>query len=166
MRTKIVIDDALMRQAMQASGALSKRVAVVLVLSTLVRLQQQGDIRASRSSLAAVVAQSESPRFIPAQPQWVSSSPGLSASLNAPADCLSPFPCVGTLQQQLIFAITQAGTSGKLQSKRIFNAVDMLVQIADRLQVDYRRFSIVEYLYLFNGPIEVHAHKVFPTVAV
>jgi Arc/MetJ family transcription regulator len=128
MRTNIVIDDALMRQAMQASDALSKLVAVVLVLSTLVRLQQQGDIRASRSSMAAVVAQSKSPRFIPAQPQWVSSSPGLSASLSAPADCLNPFPCVGTLQQQLIFAVTQAGTSGKLQSKRIFKGTSKIAK--------------------------------------
>ena len=38
-------DDALMRQAMQASGALSKREAVELGLSTLVRMQQQGEIR-------------------------------------------------------------------------------------------------------------------------
>jgi hypothetical protein len=30
-----------------------------------------------------------------------------------------------------MLAFTKAGTSGKLQSKRIFNAVDMLVQIAD-----------------------------------
>ena len=51
MRTNIVIDDALMRQAMQASGALSKRVAVVLVLSTLVRLQQQGEIRSYRGQM-------------------------------------------------------------------------------------------------------------------
>ena len=71
------------------------------------------------------------PRFIPAQPQRVSSSPGLSASLNAPADGLSPFTPVGALQKQLIPATTQLVTSGKLQSKRIFNAVDMLVNIAD-----------------------------------
>ena len=45
MRTNIVIDDALMRQAMQASGAHSKREAVELGLRTLVRLQQQGEIR-------------------------------------------------------------------------------------------------------------------------
>ena len=64
------------------------------------------------------------------------------------------------------FATTQAGTSGKLQSKRIFNAVDMLVQIADRLQVDYRRLGIVKYFYFFNGCVEVHPHKVFSAVAV
>jgi Arc/MetJ family transcription regulator len=44
-------DDALMRQAMQASGALSKRVAVVLGLRTLVRLQQQGEIRPYRGQM-------------------------------------------------------------------------------------------------------------------
>ena len=51
MRTNIVIDDALMRQAMQASGARSKREAVELGLRTLVRLRQQGEIRAFRSRL-------------------------------------------------------------------------------------------------------------------
>lgn len=51
MRTNIVIDDALMRQAMQASGARSKREAVELGLRTLVRLQQQGEIRAFRGRL-------------------------------------------------------------------------------------------------------------------
>jgi Arc/MetJ family transcription regulator len=51
MRTNIVIDDALMRQAMQAAGARSKWEAVVLVLRTLVRLQQQGDIRPYRGQM-------------------------------------------------------------------------------------------------------------------
>jgi Arc/MetJ family transcription regulator len=51
MRTNIVIDDALMKQAMQASGARSKREAVELGLRTLVRLQQQGEIRAFRGRL-------------------------------------------------------------------------------------------------------------------
>ncbi len=51
MRTNIVIDDALMRQAMQASGARSKREAVELGLRTLVRLQQQGEIRSFRGRL-------------------------------------------------------------------------------------------------------------------
>ena len=51
MRTNIVIDDALMRQAMQASGARSKREAVELGLRTLVRLQQQGEIRAFQKKL-------------------------------------------------------------------------------------------------------------------
>lgn len=51
MRTNIVIDDALMQQAMQLSGARSKREAVELGLRTLVRLQQQGEIRAFRGQL-------------------------------------------------------------------------------------------------------------------
>jgi Arc/MetJ family transcription regulator len=52
MRTNIVIDDALMKQAMQASGARSKREAVELGLRTLVKLQQQVGIRAFRGRLA------------------------------------------------------------------------------------------------------------------
>ena len=52
MRTNIVIDDALMKQAMQASGARSKREAVELGLRTLVKLQQQTEIRAFRGRLA------------------------------------------------------------------------------------------------------------------
>lgn len=51
MRTNIVIDDALMQQAMQASGARSKREAVELGLRTLVKLQQQTKIRALRGRL-------------------------------------------------------------------------------------------------------------------
>jgi Arc/MetJ family transcription regulator len=51
MRTNIVIDDALMKQAMQASGARSKREAVELGLRTLVKLQQQGEIRSFRGRL-------------------------------------------------------------------------------------------------------------------
>ncbi|MCP9913663.1 type II toxin-antitoxin system VapB family antitoxin [Cyanobium sp. BA20m-14] len=51
MRTNIVIDDALMKQAMQASGARSKREAVELGLRTLVKLQQQREIRAFRGCL-------------------------------------------------------------------------------------------------------------------
>lgn len=50
-RTNIVIDDALMRQAMQTSGAHSKREAVELALRTLVRLQEQGEIRSFRGRL-------------------------------------------------------------------------------------------------------------------
>ncbi|MCS5694056.1 type II toxin-antitoxin system VapB family antitoxin [Cyanobium sp. FGCU-6] len=51
MRTNIVIDDALMKQAMQASGARSKREAVELGLRILVKLQQQAEIRAFRGRL-------------------------------------------------------------------------------------------------------------------
>jgi Arc/MetJ family transcription regulator len=50
-RTNIVIDDALMRQAMQTSGAHSKREAVELGLRTLVRLQEQAEIRSFRGRL-------------------------------------------------------------------------------------------------------------------
>jgi Arc/MetJ family transcription regulator len=52
VRTNIVIDDALMKQAMQASGARSKREAVELGLRTLVKLQQQAEIRSFRGRLA------------------------------------------------------------------------------------------------------------------
>jgi Arc/MetJ family transcription regulator len=51
MRTNIIIDDALRRLAMQASGTRSKREAVELSLRTLVRLQQQGDIRSHRGQM-------------------------------------------------------------------------------------------------------------------
>jgi Arc/MetJ family transcription regulator len=51
IRTNIVIDDALMRQAMQVTGARSKREAVELGLRTLVRLQQQAEIRSFRGRL-------------------------------------------------------------------------------------------------------------------
>ena len=51
MRTNIVIDDALMKQAMHASGVRSKREAVELGLRTLVK-QQQRVIRAFRGCLA------------------------------------------------------------------------------------------------------------------
>jgi len=51
MRTNIVIDEDLMRQAMQASGARSKREAVELGLRILVRLQQQGEIRSYRGQM-------------------------------------------------------------------------------------------------------------------
>ena len=52
MRTNIVIDDALMKQAMQVIGARSKREAMELGLRTLVKLQQQAEIRAFRGRLA------------------------------------------------------------------------------------------------------------------
>ena len=51
MRTNIVIDDQLMRDAMQASGARTKREAVELGLRTLVRLDQQKQIRRFRGQL-------------------------------------------------------------------------------------------------------------------
>ncbi|EAQ68811.1 hypothetical protein SynRS9909_01054 [Synechococcus sp. RS9909] len=51
MRTNIVIDDQLMRDAMQASGARTKREAVERGLRTLVRLEQQQHIKAFRGKL-------------------------------------------------------------------------------------------------------------------
>lgn len=51
MRTNIVIDDALMSEAMAASGARTKREAVELGLKTLLRLRRQEAIRAYRGKL-------------------------------------------------------------------------------------------------------------------
>lgn len=51
MRTNIVIDDALMRAAMEASGAATKREAVELGLKALVRLRGQAAFRAYRGKL-------------------------------------------------------------------------------------------------------------------
>ena len=45
MRTKIVIDDELLSEAMKASGAKTKREAVELGLAALVKLKQQENIR-------------------------------------------------------------------------------------------------------------------------
>ena len=52
MRTNIVIDDGLMRQALEASGAKTKREAVELGLRTLVRLKRQEKVRAYRGQLS------------------------------------------------------------------------------------------------------------------
>lgn len=51
MRTNIVIDDSLMAEAMEATGAASKREAVELGLKALVRLRRQSGIRAFRGKL-------------------------------------------------------------------------------------------------------------------
>ena len=51
MRTNIVIDDALMADALEASGAATKREAVELGLRTLVRLCRQAGIKAHRGKL-------------------------------------------------------------------------------------------------------------------
>lgn len=51
MRTNIIIDDALMTDALQASGAKTKREAVELGLRTLVRLRRQRDLKAFRGKL-------------------------------------------------------------------------------------------------------------------
>ncbi len=54
MRTNLIIDDALMAQAMEASGLTTKRETVELTLTTLVQLRRQEDIRAARGKLAWV----------------------------------------------------------------------------------------------------------------
>lgn len=51
MRTNIVIDDALMEDALKATGLTTKREAVELGLRTLVRLKRQQAIRAHRGRL-------------------------------------------------------------------------------------------------------------------
>lgn len=52
MRTNIVIDDKLMQAALKASGVKTKREAVELGLRTLLRLQQQAEIRKLRGKYA------------------------------------------------------------------------------------------------------------------
>jgi Arc/MetJ family transcription regulator len=51
MRTNIVIDDKLMRDALRASGLKTKREAVEEGLRTLVRLKRQSEIRRFRGKL-------------------------------------------------------------------------------------------------------------------
>jgi len=52
MRTNIVIEDALMDEALKATGLKTKREAVELGLRTLVRLRRQEEIRRFRGKLA------------------------------------------------------------------------------------------------------------------
>ena len=52
MRTNIVIDDKLMREALRASGLKTKREAVEEGLRTLLRLKRQEEIRRFRGKLA------------------------------------------------------------------------------------------------------------------
>lgn len=52
MRTNIVIDDALMAEALKATGLKTKREAVELGLRTLVQLRRQAEIRDFRGKLA------------------------------------------------------------------------------------------------------------------
>ncbi len=52
MRTNIVIDDKLMRDALRATGMKTKREAVEEGLRTLVRLNRQEEIRKVRGKLA------------------------------------------------------------------------------------------------------------------
>jgi Arc/MetJ family transcription regulator len=51
MRTNIVIDDRLMRDALRATGLKTKREAVEHGLRTLLRLSRQGEIRQLRGKL-------------------------------------------------------------------------------------------------------------------
>jgi Arc/MetJ family transcription regulator len=51
MRTNIVIDDGLMREALRATGLRTKREAVEEGLRTLVRMQKQAEIRRFRGKL-------------------------------------------------------------------------------------------------------------------
>ena len=51
MRTNIVIDDKLMRDALRVTGLKTKREAVELALQTLLRLRKQGEIRRWRGKL-------------------------------------------------------------------------------------------------------------------
>jgi Arc/MetJ family transcription regulator len=51
MRTNIVIDDKLMRDALRASGLKTKREAVEEGLRTLLRLKRQEEIRKFRGKL-------------------------------------------------------------------------------------------------------------------
>jgi Arc/MetJ family transcription regulator len=51
MRTNIVIDDKLMRDALRATGLKTKREAVEHGLRTLLRLKRQSEIRRLRGKL-------------------------------------------------------------------------------------------------------------------
>ena len=51
MRTNIVIDDALIEEAMRATGVKTKREAVELGLKALVRLGRQAEARKPRGKL-------------------------------------------------------------------------------------------------------------------
>ena len=51
MRTNIVIDDVLMRDALRVTGLKTKREAVEMGLRTLLRLRKQEDVRKFRGKL-------------------------------------------------------------------------------------------------------------------
>jgi Arc/MetJ family transcription regulator len=51
MRTNIVIDDSLMKEAMRASGAKTKREAVERSLKLMVRMKRQEKMRQLRGKL-------------------------------------------------------------------------------------------------------------------
>ena len=52
MRTNIVIDDGLMKDALKATGLKTKKEAVELGLQTLIRLNRQASIKKFRGKLA------------------------------------------------------------------------------------------------------------------
>jgi len=52
MRTNIVIDDALMDEALRVTGLRTKREAVELGLKTLIQLKKQEKIKSFRGKLA------------------------------------------------------------------------------------------------------------------
>lgn len=52
MRTNIVIDDKLMKDALKATGLKTKREAVELGLRTLVQLRRQAQLRRFRGKFA------------------------------------------------------------------------------------------------------------------
>ena len=52
MRTNIVIDDDLMRDALKATGAKTKREAVELGLRTLLKLRKQQKIKTLRGRIS------------------------------------------------------------------------------------------------------------------
>jgi Arc/MetJ family transcription regulator len=51
MRTNIVIDDVLMRDALRVTGLKTKREAVEMGLRTLLRLRKQEDVKKFRGKL-------------------------------------------------------------------------------------------------------------------
>ena len=51
MRTNIIIDDTLMTDALKASGVKTKKEAVELGLRTLIRLNQQRELRSMKGRL-------------------------------------------------------------------------------------------------------------------
>ncbi|MDZ4362219.1 type II toxin-antitoxin system VapB family antitoxin [Brevundimonas sp.] len=51
MRTNIVIDDALMAEALEVTGLNTKREAVERALRTLVKLERQAQVRRFRGQL-------------------------------------------------------------------------------------------------------------------
>ena len=51
MRTNIVIDDALMNDALKATGVKTKKEVVELGLKTLIQLKKQAEVKALRGKL-------------------------------------------------------------------------------------------------------------------